>query len=294
MTSENVKATFVTAHDEDYDEMVRDLATRIAQQGAASEKVSEILEAEESLNLAMSRYWDLISESCTSDFVDTFKSTMAGDYQPSFGNPFSVLLELVKLYDDITLELQPQRQLSVAISELRERLQVASHALALAQKVPGDPVEDLEAWSKAWLAHVKVHNLRPNAEFVFRDAKVQQLLEALRNVSMVNLIKHFYDSNFDLKYDPTQALISKATALRGQVPEIVGPILERASVLNRIKDVVRDKAVGKTPGPCEITALLADAAILKDCCSVDVVASSLNELNNMWQAAFDTWAASAD
>ena len=58
--------------------------------------------------------------------------------------------------------------------------------------------------------------------------------------------------------------------------------------------MVRDKAVGKTPGPCEITALLADAAILKDCCSVDVVASSLDELNNMWQVAFDTWAASAD
>ena len=38
MTSENVKATFVTAHDEDYDEMVRDLATRIAHQVAAGEK----------------------------------------------------------------------------------------------------------------------------------------------------------------------------------------------------------------------------------------------------------------
>ena len=98
----------------------------------------------------------------------------------------------------------------------------------------------------------------------------------------------------ELTLTPAADLISRAQQLRGQTPEFVAPILDRAACLKRIQGMVKDKSIGKVMGPCEVTALKAEAVILKDYASLPPVSEAIAELGNIWQSAFDTWAATAD
>jgi hypothetical protein len=128
MSVEEVKASFISAYDLDLEAKPAKLARSIAENGTL---VSELVEAEAALNLAARRYWELLAAECSEDFIKTFKAQLAGDTSLEFLPQFRLVLEVLKVYDETTVELEPSRHGSVAISEMRERLIVAHTAFNL-------------------------------------------------------------------------------------------------------------------------------------------------------------------
>ena len=290
MTIPEAKQVFIAAYEASHDDKPLKLAQLIAQVGT---DLAELGEAEAALQLGMSRYWDVLSEECDDEFINGFKVAMAGD-NDKYIFRFQTVVEIVRLYDTVTVELDPHRQSSVAISELRERLLVANEALDLSLQVVLDPVENLNLWSNIWVKHMKVQNTRPNADFVLKDERVQALLTSLREVTVVTLIQSFLQRNLELGCNPSNVLVSHAQKKRGQLPESLGPIFDRASCINRIERLIQDKSIGRVSGPCEVTALKSDAnSVLKGFEKSPGVQEVLMSLDSIWLEAYNNWVTTA-
>ena len=292
MTVEDAKQTFINAYDRDNDRKPLVLAEYIAQVGT---DLAELSEAETALNLAMSRYWEVLSEECNDTFIDGVKAHLNGDQSDaSFRPRFNTVCEIVNQYDSVTLELNPHRPNSIAISELRERLQVASDAFELEARIVLNPVENLTLWKNIWVKHITVQNTRPNSDFVIPDEKVQALLTTLREVNVHNLIKSCFESILDLSSDPSHSVVMNALKLRFELPESLGKLMDRADCMNRVRRLIQDKSVGKCSGPCEATALRAEAAaVFKGFESIHGVQDTINALDAIWTEAYHNWVATA-
>jgi hypothetical protein len=292
MSAEEVKANFIKAYDADLESCGVQLACCIAQNGTL---VHELVEAEAALNLSACRYWDVLKTECSEQFLTQFKAQLAGDTNSEFVPKLRFFLEVLKVYDEITLELEPSRQGSIAISELRERLDVAHMAMNLQLRIFTNPVDELQEWSSIWMEHLKVQNKRPNAEFVLNQDSIQQLLAATRDNTVSAPITAVFERLFDLGNNPTSQLIGLAQKLRGSLPACLGQVLDRAVVLNRIKTVVGDsQSIGKVLGPCEITAIKAESAKLKGYESLPGVQESITSLHSIWKTSFDGWHATSN
>ena len=295
-TTAEVKATFINAYEKDLDHLPLALARQIAQLGAQTEVVSELAEAETALQLGMSRYWQVLSEEVTAAFINNTKAKIAGDtLKYDFKPEFNTVLELIKQYDDITPELNPRRSASVAISELRERLTLAGEAFELNSRISLDPCADVEAWSALWTKHLMIQNTRPNAEFVVDCPKVQALLTMLREGenSIANLIQSFSNIHMEFGTSPDSTLIAKCQKLKGQLPENVAGMIDRAAVIHRIRKFTQDSGLGRTIGPCEITCLKSEAGILKGFENKPGCQEHLDQLNAMWTESCQCWKADA-
>lgn len=287
------KECFIAAYNNDLESVPLLLAQNIAQAGTGTE-VSDLIEAEVGLQLGMARHWELLEDEVDEDFVNTTKALLAGDIAlTEFNNKFVTSVAILQQYDDVTLELNPRRAASVAISELRERLTLAGAAFNLHVKIHLDPVENLEAWAELWKQHLKIQNTRPNAEFVLESERLQSLLTTLRGSSLANLIQSFINVNMDVICDPSTVLVSKAQNLKSQLPELVSATIDRAGVLSRISRFYSDKSIGRTLGPCELTALKAEASILKGFEHHPSVKTKLESLDSMWKNAYTNWVATA-
>lgn len=288
MSVAQVKQSFIDAYESDKVGKTLQLAEAIAEVGT---EFAELNEAETAINLAMSRYWEVLSQECNESLIDGIKAYLTGDQSDtSFLLRFHTVLELVRQYDSVTLELDPKRPSSVAISELRERLQVATEAFDLSLRICLDQFENMSLWKQIWSKHVKVQNTRPNSDFVLKDEKVQEVLTLLREVSVINLIQSFFDHNLEIGHSPSHALVVNALKLRGELPESIGKVLDRASCMDRIRGILSDAAVGRTSGPCGVTAVRSEAAsVLKGFESIEGVESSTKMLDTIWTEAYDNW-----
>jgi hypothetical protein len=295
LTLLEVKTNFINCYDEDQNTLPVQLASSLAQVGSGAD-VSELKEAEKALTLSTTRWWNLLASECTADFIDSLQAQLAGDHDPTFRPSLATVTELLATYDAVTLELEPNRANSVAISELRERLKVAASGIDLASRIVLCPIEELEMWAEIWIQHLKVSNTRPNSEFKIDDEHVQALLTALREVNVGKLIEMYVQRKFEVdRGDPSSDLINKGQKLRGQLPDSVHPILDRTSCLKRMKRTIQDSNSGKVLGPCEVTALKAESSILKGYDdSTKVVKDALKDLHTVWETAYKAWLATAD
>ena len=292
MTVPEVKKMFLEVYNRDEEAIALEMARHVAQMGSSS--IAELSEAEVGLKFAMDKYWQVISSECTEEFKTALKAQMAGDQAAQFTLQFQTVLEILKVYDDVTMELEPNRHANVAISELRERMEVAAEAFELASRLIVDETEELRSWSDIWVKHIKVQNTRPNPEFVLKDGPCQGLLDILREVNVGSLVKHFFDSRFELSCKPSRALIATAQKLCGQLPDFLGPTLARAAVMRRINAALEEKTtVGRVLGPCEVTALKAESAVLKGFEDVDGVQKALDDLAEMWNCMYASWYSTA-
>ena len=288
------KQIFIAAYEKDMDKMPLELARKLARLGQQSDHVQELAEAEAGLQLGMARYWEVLGEEIDEGFVENVRTKLSGD-NPNFDfqPKFNTVLEIITVYDDVTLELNPARSASVAISELRERVSLAGEAFDLSSRIMLDPVENVEALSGLWIKHLRIQNSHPRAEFVLDCPKVQVLLTMLRENSCANMIKSFFRIHLNFDSQPSSTLLSKCQKLKGQLPESISGLIDRASTISRIAKFASDKKVGRLPGPCEITSLKAEASILSGFETQPGVREHLDSLNAMWMDTYKVWVAGA-
>ena len=82
------------------------------------------------------------------ELIIAFKAQLAGDTSSEFLPKLRSVLEMLTVYDLVTMELEASRQNSVTISELRERLGVALSVFELQLRAFTDPADELKAWSQ--------------------------------------------------------------------------------------------------------------------------------------------------
>ena len=111
---------------------------------------------------------------------------------------------------------------------------------------------------------------------------------------MYNLIKSCFEGILDLGSEPSHAVVVNALKLRFELPESLGKLLDRADCMDRVRRLIQDKSVGKCSGPCEATALRAEASsVFTGFESVPGVQDTVKALEAIWVEAYDNWVATA-